>query len=112
MSVWEVQRDKRDNRIIAIRPVGFRGWGRLDGKPPLEIKQEDLGLEYHRLDEVSVSKNGNGIDKSEQELIKEQAIKGLVEEDPAAVAAQLTVADLEAEIAKRNQVIVLPDKGP
>ncbi len=102
MAKWDVQRDTRDNRIIAIRPEGFKGWGTGDKVKPLAVAVEDLGLTYFDKQAVSLEFGGDGLTKSAKDLAASVAVDSVVAEKPAEVVAKLTIADIDAEIQKRG----------
>ena len=102
MALWDVQRDTRDGRIVAIRPAGFKGWGTGDNVKPLAVAQEELGLTYFDKVAVSLEKGGDGLTKSAKALADSAAVDSIVAEKPAEILPKLTVADIDAEIQKRG----------
>jgi hypothetical protein len=122
VALWDVHRDVRDNRIIAIRPAAWFA-KRLaeslknsltkdkDGKPwsclqadyefPFAVTTEELGTTYFDKDAVSLEKGGDGLTKTAKELAMASEIK---DDSAAAVTAAkaLTVEQLDTEIQARG----------
>lgn len=104
MARWDVQRDVRDGRIIAIRPEGY--WAKHpeftgDNIYPLQVASEDLGLSYYDLDAVSLEKGGDGLAKTAKQLRAEVA----AQEDPESAAKALTIEQLTQAAADKGLVL-------